>query len=117
MDDDDGHSGTGGPSTRVRLAQLARAAALATPGVVGLDTGPAGLFLTVGGGTRVSGVTCAVAPGDGYDVALRLVCALVPLQQVGDRVRDAVVTVGAEERIAVRSVSVLIADVAEPEED
>ncbi len=114
--DDDGHSGTGGPSSRVRLAQLARAAALAMPGVVDLDTGPAGLFLTVGGGARVPGVTCTAAPRGGYDVALRLVCELVPLQAVGDRVRDAVQTVGAEEHIEVQSVSVLIADVAEPEE-
>ena len=114
--DDDGHSGTGGPSPRVRLAQLARGAALATPGVVDLDTGPAGLFFTAGGGTRVSGVTCAVTPGGGYDVALRLVCELVPLRPVGERVRDAVQTVGAEENIEVQSVSVLIVDVAEPEE-
>lgn len=80
----------GEPSPRVRLAQLARETALATPGVVELDSGPTGTAATVGGGTRVAGVTCAVAPDGGYDVSLRLVCALVDLPALAQRVRAAI---------------------------
>ena len=104
-----------GPSDRVRLAQLSAQAAVHVDGVAGLDSGPAGVFSTVGGTTRVGGVTCASAPGGGYDVSLRLVCALVDLHAVADRVRDAVQTIGAEANIEVAAISIVIADVTDDE--
>ena len=104
----------GPPSPRVRLAQLARDAALATPGVDGLDAGPAGAFCTAGAGYRVGGVTCTTAPEGGFDVSLRLRCELVPLHDVADRVRAAVEQAGAAQGFVVRSVSILITDVTEP---
>ena len=51
-------------SMRLRLAALARAAALATRGVVGLDAGRTGMRMTASAGLRVDGVVCA-ALGDG----------------------------------------------------
>ena len=106
----------GAASPRVRLAQLARGAALATPGVDGLDAGPAGAFCTAGAGYRVGGVTCTTAPEGGFDVSLRLRCELVPLHDVADRVRAAVEQAAAEQGLTVRSVSILITDVTEPED-
>ena len=105
----------GGPSPRVRLAQLARDAALATPGVVDLDAGPAGTFFTAGGGTRIKGVTCSTAPEGGFDVSLRLVCELAPLYAVADRVRVAVESAATEARLIVQSVTITIADLAVPQ--
>jgi hypothetical protein len=108
----------GGPSPRVRLAQLARETALATPGVVDLDSGPTGTFCTVGAGHRIGGVTCSTAPGGGFDLSLRLVCELVPLHAVADRVRAGIEAAATEagtagQPLIVKSVTILIADVAE----
>jgi hypothetical protein len=104
-----------GPSPRVRLAQLTREAALAIRGVDDLDSGPAGAFCTAGAGHRIGGVTCTTAPEGGFDVSLRLRCELVPLQAVAKRVRTAVQTAAAGEDLAVRSVTIVVTDVAEPE--
>ena len=104
---------SGGVSPRVALARRAREAALGVAGVAELDSGVAGQFLTAGGGERVPGVTCVVAPEGGYDVSLRLVCDLVPLRAVADRVRAAVQEAGVDARVAVQSVTILISDVTE----
>jgi hypothetical protein len=102
---------TPGESERVRLARAARDAALRVPGVVGADAGPLGAFMTgAGDGERLEGVTCVAAPGDGYDVSLRLVCALVALQPLGERVRAAVGKAAASARIKLESVSVHVAE-------
>lgn len=101
------------PSTRVRLARAVRAAALGAEGVVGLDTGPAGMFVTAGGGETVPGVSCVSAPDGGYDVTLQLVCRMVALQAVGERVREAVEAAAAGAGIDVASITVRITDVDE----
>lgn len=98
-------------SERVRLARLARDAALRIPGVAGTDGGPSGRFVTVGDGQRVAGVTC-VACADGYEVALRLVCELVPLAELGERVRAAVQRSAAG--LPLESVSVHVACLVTP---
>ncbi len=113
-----GPTGTSRPaveSPRVRLARLALDAARAVPGVADTDAGPTGLFFTAGGGERLNGVTCAVAPEGGYDVSLRLVCELVPLPVLAERVRLAVLSVGAQAGIAVQSVNVAITGVLDPD--
>jgi hypothetical protein len=104
----------GGPSARVRLARVAREAALASPGVAGLDAGTVGAFATVGGGHRVAGVTCSTAPEGGYDLSLRLVCELVPLHAVADGVRVAIERAATEAQLTVQTVTITVADVAEP---
>ena len=74
-------------SMRLRLATLARAAALATPGVVALDAGRTGIRMTASEGLRVDGVACA-ALGDGrYQLSLHLVAAMVALRPLADAVR------------------------------
>jgi hypothetical protein len=100
-----------GESERLRLARLARDAALAVSGVVACDAGPVGGFVTVSGGRRIEGVTCLAAAGGGYDVSLNLICRLVCLPVLGDRVRSAVQSAGARAGIAVACVSVRIAQV------
>jgi hypothetical protein len=104
-----------GGSERVRLARLARAAALRMPGVASVDAGPTGLFFTAGGGERLDGVTCVAASGGGYDVSLRLRCELVPLHELADAVKTAVSHDASLAGIALADVSVLITDVVEPE--
>jgi len=74
-------------SVRLRLAALARASALATRGVVGLDAGRAGMRMTASVGLRVDGVVCAAMPGGRYQVSVHLVAAMVPLRQLADAVR------------------------------
>ncbi len=69
-----------------------------------------GLFITVGGGQRLEGVVCVAAKG-GYEVSLRLVCALVPLPQLGEQVTAAVTSSAAEAGISLVSVSVHVAAV------
>lgn len=74
-------------SVRLRLAAVARAAALATGGVVGLDAGRTGMRMTASEGLRVDGVVCA-ALGDGrYQVSVHLVAAMVALRPLADAVR------------------------------
>lgn len=96
-------------SERVRLARLARDAALRVPGVVGTDTGVNGVFVTVGGGERLEGVICAATTDGGYELSLRLVCELVPLVALGERVKAAVQRAATLVGIGVDSVSVHVA--------
>lgn len=96
-------------SERVRLARLAREATLRVAGVVGTDTGPDGMFITVGGGERLEGVLCVATKDGGYEVTLRLVCQLVPLLALSEQVQAAVMRVTARAEIPVDSVSVHIA--------
>jgi hypothetical protein len=102
-------------SERLRLARLARDAALGVLGVVAPDSGSGG-FVTVSGDRRIDGVTCLAAAGGGYDVLVNLVCRLVPLPALGDRVRHAVESAGATAGIPVARVSVRVAQVVGLEE-
>jgi pimeloyl-ACP methyl ester carboxylesterase len=103
---------TPGESERVRLARATRDAALRVPGVVGADAGALGGFMTAAGdGERLEGVTCVAAPGGGYDVSLRLVCDLVALQPLGERVRAAAGKAAAKAGITLGSVSVHVAEI------
>ncbi len=102
-----------GGSERVRLARLAREAALRVPGVTGTDTGPVGLVITAGGGERLEGVLCVAIQDGGYEVTLRLVCGLVPLPALGERVRAAVTAAAASAGLPLESVGVHVAAVAE----
>jgi hypothetical protein len=100
-------------SDRVRLARTALAAALGVPGVVGVDSGADGAFVTeTARGERLPGVTCVAAPGGGYDVSLRVIAGLVALHPLGDRVRTAVVRASAVAGVVVRAVSVHFAEIA-----
>jgi hypothetical protein len=103
-------------SERFRLARLARETSLRVPGVVGTDTGPIGLFITVGGGERLEGVMCVATTGGGYEISLRLACALVPLPQLAEQVKAAVAATAADAGIPLESVSVHVAAVAGIEE-
>jgi len=103
----------GGPSPRIALAALVRDVALTITGVAALDDGPAGRFMTVGGGERIGGVRCVAAPEGGYDVSLRLVCELVPLRDVADRVRAAVTEAARTAELELATVTITIADVTE----
>ena len=101
-------------SDRVRLAALTRDVALAVPGVRALDAGPARRFFTAGAGEIVSGVNCVAAPEGGFDLSLQLVCDLVPLRPVAERVRAAVETAAAGAEMIARSVTIRVTDVVEP---
>jgi uncharacterized alkaline shock family protein YloU len=101
-------------SPRLRLARLARHAALGVPGVTGTDSGPGGIFVTVSGDERLEGVTCVATKGGGYEVSLQLICALVPLPALADRVRGAVASMAARAGLPVSSVSVRVVAVTEP---
>jgi hypothetical protein len=74
-------------SVRLRLATLARAAALSTPGVVGLDAGRVGLRMTASEGVRVDGVVCAARSDGRYQVSIHLVATMVSLRSLADAVR------------------------------
>jgi hypothetical protein len=100
----------------MRLARLSRDAALNVPGVAATVSGPTGLFVTAGDQQRVEGVRCTAANGSGaYDVSLRLCCELVPLLALGEAVRISIRRTATAAGIALAQVSVLIADVVEPE--
>lgn len=103
-------------SERMRLARSALSAALGVPGVVRADAGTAGRFITAGGGERVEGVLCVAAPEGGYELSLRLVCHLVSLPTLGQRVQRAVQATGRRLGATIVSVSVHVADVLAPEE-
>ena len=103
-------------SERARLARLARETALAVPGVVGTDTGPSGLFISVSEGERLEGVICAATQDGGYDVTLRLKCRLVPLPELSENVRVAVATAARVAQLPLDAVHVQVADVAIPGE-
>ncbi len=114
-DPESGVLGTVG-SERFRLARLARDAALRVSGVVGTDTGPMDLFISVGGGERLEGVICAATRSGGYEVSLRLVCELVPLVALGEQVKAAVKRTAAGAGISLDSVDVHVAALAGKQE-
>jgi len=74
-------------SVRLRLAAIARAAALATRGVVGLDAGRAGLRMTASEGLRVDGVVCTALSDGRYQLSVHLVAEVVALRPLADAVR------------------------------
>jgi len=74
-------------SVRLRLAAIARAAALATRGVVGLDAGRARLRMTASEGLRVDGVVCAALSDGRYQLSVHLVAEVVALRPLADAVR------------------------------
>jgi hypothetical protein len=100
-------------SERVRLARLARIAALGVPGVRTADRGPTGLCFTAGGGERIDGVACVATRSGGYDVSLCLICELVALPTLGDQVGDAVRGGAYATGIAVNAIDVHVVDVME----
>jgi hypothetical protein len=104
-------------SVRLRLAAVARAAALATRGVVGLDSGRAGMRMTAGAGLRVDGVVCVAQPDGRYQVTVHLVAALVPLRALADAVRARVDREAATARLADRlgPVDVVVEDIQRTE--
>jgi hypothetical protein len=102
-------------SPRMRLARMAHDVAMRTRGVVRPDVGPGGLFVSVGDGQRVEGVICVAAPDGGYEISLRLVCALMPLQPIAEQVRTVVGAKAITAGIHVTSVNVQVAEVAVPE--
>jgi uncharacterized alkaline shock family protein YloU len=99
----------------MRLARMAHEVAMRTRGVVRTDGGPGGLVVSVGDGERVEGVTCVAATDGGYEVSLRLVCALMPLEPIAEQVRTAICAKAVTAGIHVSSVNVQVADVAGPE--
>ncbi len=102
-----------GESDRVRLAGVALTAALGVPGVLAAQTDPLGTRVTeTSAGERLEGVSCVAAPAGGYDVSLRLICGLVALQTLGERIRAAVMRAGVIAGITVQSVSVHFAELA-----
>lgn len=103
-------------SERFRLARLARDAALGVPGVVGTDTGPIGMFITVGGGERLDGVLCVATKDGGYEVTLRLACGLVSLPQLSEQVKAAVARSAALAGLPLESVSVHVAQLVTAED-
>jgi hypothetical protein len=100
-------------SERFRLARLARAAALAVPGVLDAAAGPGGLFVTVERDERVEGVLCAATHEGGYEVTLRLICELVPLLELSERVSAAVGHAATVARLPLDGVHVHVAAVDE----
>ncbi len=74
-------------SERVRLSRLALAQALAVEGVIRADSGPLGTQVTLDGRERLAGVTAAALPEGRYGVTLHLVAQLVPLHELGGRIR------------------------------
>ena len=106
-----------GESDRIRLARAALTAALRVPGVLEPDAGSHGAFVTeTRRGERLRGVVCDAAPSDGYDVSLRLVCGLVALHPLGERIRAAVLRAASTTDISVQSVTVHFAGIASPED-
>jgi hypothetical protein len=106
----------GGPSPRLRLARAARDTALRVGGVLALDSGDDGRFAVVSGDERIEGVLCVATATGGYDVALRLVCALVPLIELGERVRAQVRETATAAGLSLATISVHVAGVAAPGE-
>jgi hypothetical protein len=75
---------------RVRLARVARAAALAVDGVAALSDGGDPARSVAAGDARIEGVACAARAEGGYDLTLYVIAAMVPLPALAGRVRDAV---------------------------
>jgi hypothetical protein len=102
--------GPSGPSDRVRLTRAAREATLRVPGVVATDTGPMGLYVTVTGGEKIEGIICAAATGGGYDISIRVIAGLVPLNPLSERITAAITAAAARVRVPCSSVSIHFAD-------
>lgn len=104
------------PSPRVRLARIARDAALTVDGVAEVGRRPLPGRSTRDGPERLEGVVAAAEPGGGYGVTLYLTAAPVRLHELGDRVREQVVAVAARSGLVgeLRSVDVVIEDLLEP---
>lgn len=100
-------------SARMRLARLAHVTALGVPGVIGTDAGEGGRIATHERDVRIDGVLCVAAPGGGYEVALRLVCGLVPLHPLAAAVRAAVIRAAAVAGLPLDRVDVHIATVTD----
>lgn len=81
--------------------------------MVGMDAGPMGLMVTEGGGERLDGVTCVATRNGGYEVSLGVVCELVPLLAVGERIKTGVGRAAATAGIALESVSVHVAEIVD----
>ena len=101
-------------SERVALARVSRDAALSVAGVVITDDGPAGRFMTVGGGERVGGVTCVASADGGYDVALHVRCEPVALLELAEHVKIAVRRAAASSGLMLSDLEVGIVDVVDP---
>jgi hypothetical protein len=74
-------------SERLTLAQLARGAALATRDVASLDPRPR-MAATAAGGERVDGLVCVAAPGGRYEITVYVVARPVPLERLGEDLRE-----------------------------
>jgi hypothetical protein len=74
-------------SERLTLAQLARDAALGASGVASLDPRPPAAA-TIAGGERVDGLVCLAAPGGRYEITLYVVARPVPLERLGEDLRQ-----------------------------
>ncbi len=100
-------------SVRLRLAAVARAAALATRGVIRLDSGRTAMRMTASAGLRVDGVVCVALPDGRYQVSVHLVAAMVALRPLADavraRVQRDVTTAGLADRLG--RVDVAVEDV------
>jgi hypothetical protein len=96
-------------SPRVRLARLARDAALAVPGVLGAEAGSHGVHVTADPPAGLLHGVSVVAQADGrYEVALRLVARVVPLvalsEEVRHRVQASARRVGLADRLGIVNV-------------
>lgn len=74
-------------SARGRLARLALEAALATPGVLAPNAGPAGLHATWIDGERLAGVRVTAEAGGTWSVELGLTAEIIPLPALAEAVR------------------------------
>jgi hypothetical protein len=104
------------PSERVRLARMALAAALATPGVAGGCPGPGGQRVTADAPGPLTGISAIAEPDGRYELALCLDAELVPLTALADRVRDRIHAAAREAGLAglLGSIHVEYADVVAP---
>jgi hypothetical protein len=100
-----------GESERVRLARVALTAALGTPGVRATASAEGTLVTETASGALLHGVSCVAARSGGYDVSLGLVCDLVALHPLGERIREAVLCAAAIAGLQARSVNVHFAGV------
>lgn len=104
---------------RLRLAQLASAAALDVHGVAGLDRSGDPARATAHGGQRVLGVACVASGEGGYDVTLFVAVRPVPFEAVAEQLRAAVRAAACDEGVQddLRHVHVVVADLVEPQDE